>query len=197
MRQNSAKTRSIKRSTLVGAVIFVILAVLVVKVLLIQTVEFKKYQSKVLAQMTTESAIPAKRGKIYDRNGNILATNITTYRVFISPSAINTASKEDNRNYAKDIAEGLSTLFDGVKYEDVYKQASDEQYIKYLDRTIARKVDEKKAEKVRKFIAENSFETMIYLEAQSTRYYPADDLAAHAIGFTNTDGDGLYLVSRR
>ena len=192
MRQNSAKTRSIKRSTLVGAVIFVILAVLVVKVLLIQTVEFKKYQSKVLAQMTTESAIPAKRGKIYDRNGNILATNITTYRVFISPSAINTASKEDNRNYAKDIAEGLSTLLDGVKYEDVYKQASDEQYIKYLDRTIARKVDEKKAEKVRKFIAENSFETMIYLEAQSTRYYPADDLAAHAIGFTNTDGDGLY-----
>ncbi len=192
MAQSSEKTRSIKRSTLVGIVIFIVFAILVLRILLIQTVEFKKYQSRVIEQMTTESAIPAKRGKIYDRNGNILATNITTYRVFISPSAINQASKEDGVDYGKGIAEGLSSLIEGVKYEDVYKQATDAQYIKYLDRTIARKVDEKKAEKIRKFIAENSLETMIYLEAQSTRYYPGDELAAHAIGFTNTDGDGLY-----
>lgn len=192
MRESSEKTRSIKRSTLVGIVIFFVFAILVIRILLIQTVEFKKYQSRVIEQMTTESAIPAKRGKIYDRNGNILATNITTYRVFISPSAINSASKEDGVDYAEKIATGLSTLLDGVKYEDVYKQSTDAQYIKYLDRTIARKVDEKKADQIRKFIAENSYETMIYLEAQSTRYYPADELAAHAIGFTNTDGDGLY-----
>ena len=192
MKESSAKTRSIKRSTLVGILIFVIFGVLLVKILLIQTVEFKKYQSKVIEQMTTESTIPAKRGKIYDKNGNILATNITTYRVFISPSAINKASKEDNVNYADGIAKGLSSLLPDVKYEDVYKQASDEQYIKYLDRTIARKVSEQKAVQIRKLISENSYETMIYLEAQSTRYYPASSLASHTIGFTNTDGDGLY-----
>ena len=33
---------------------------------------------------------------------------------------------------------------------------------------------------------------MIYLEAQDTRYYPSDTLAAHIIGFTNSDGEGLY-----
>ena len=192
MKESSEKTRSIKRSTLVGFLIFAIFAILLVKVLLIQTVEFEKYQSRVIEQMTTESSIPAKRGKIYDRNGNILATNITTYRLFISPSAINKASKEDNKNYAEGIAKGLSTLLPDVKYEDVYKQAADERYIKYLDRTIARKVSEEKATEIRKFIGENSYETMIYLEAQSTRYYPASTLASHAIGFTNTDGDGLY-----
>ena len=192
MKVSSEKTRSIKRSTLVGIVIFAIFAILLVRILLIQTLEFKKYQTKVIEQMTTESTIPAKRGKIYDRNGNILATNITTYRVFISPSAINKASKEDNVNYADGIAKGLSSLLPNVKYEDVYKQSTDAQYIKYLDRTIARKVNEEKATQIRKFIAENSYETMIYLEAQSTRYYPASKLASHAIGFTNTDGDGLY-----
>ena len=192
MKESSAKTRSIKRSTLVGILIFVIFGVLLVKILLIQTVEFKKYQSKVIEQMTTESTIPAKRGKIYDKNGNILATNITTYRVFISPSAINKASKENNINYADGIAKGLSSLLSDVKYEDVYKQASDAKYIKYLDRTIARKVSEQKAVQIRKLISENSYETMIYLEAQSTRYYPASSLASHTIGFTNTDGDGLY-----
>jgi stage V sporulation protein D (sporulation-specific penicillin-binding protein) len=33
---------------------------------------------------------------------------------------------------------------------------------------------------------------MIYLEAQDTRHYPSDTLGAHVIGFTNTDGEGLY-----
>ena len=33
---------------------------------------------------------------------------------------------------------------------------------------------------------------MIFLEAQSTRYYPGGSLAAHIIGFTSSDGAGLY-----
>jgi stage V sporulation protein D (sporulation-specific penicillin-binding protein) len=33
---------------------------------------------------------------------------------------------------------------------------------------------------------------MIYLEAQSTRYYPGNTLAAQVIGFTGSDGNGLF-----
>ena len=190
MQDGSAKTRAIRRSTLIGIVIFAVFGVLLLRILLIQTVDFDKYQSKVIEQMTTESAVSAKRGKIYDRNGNILATNITTYRVFISPSGIKSAEEERNRKYADGIAKGLSALLENVTYEDVYKQAT--EYTEYLDRTIARKVDEESADKIRKFISDNSLETMVYLEAQSTRYYPSGSLASHAIGFTSTDGDGLY-----
>ena len=190
MQNGSEKTRAIRRSTLIGIVIFAVFGVLLIRILLIQTVDFDKYQSRVIEQMTTESAVPANRGKIYDKNGNILATNITTYRVFISPSGIKSAEEEKKAKYADGIAKGLSTLLEGVTYDEVYKQAT--QYTEYLDRTIARKVDEGTADKVRKFIAENSLETMVYLEAQSTRYYPGGSLAAHAIGFTSTDGDGLY-----
>ena len=190
MQDSSEKTRAIKRSTLIGIVIFAVFGVLLLRILLIQTLEFDKYQSRVIEQMTTESAVPANRGKIYDRNGNILATNITTYRVFISPSGIKAAEEENHTKYADPIAKGLSSMIEGVTYEEVYKQAT--EYTEYLDRTIARKVDEAKADEIREFISKYSLETMIYLEAQSTRYYPSGDLAAHAIGFTSADGDGLY-----
>ena len=79
MQDSSEKTRAIKRSTLIGIVIFAVFGVLLLRILLIQTLEFDKYQSRVIEQMTTESAVPANRGKIYDRNGNILATNISSF----------------------------------------------------------------------------------------------------------------------
>ena len=190
MNDGPNKTRAIKRSTLVGIFVFVLFAVLLVRILLIQTVSFEKYQSKVINQMTTESPVKANRGKIYDRNGNILATNVTTYRVFISPSAIISAQKEDKQNYVDTIAKGLSELIDEVTYDKVYEQTV--KFADKLDRTISKKVYEKKADEIRKFIAENKLEKMVFLEAQSTRYYPNDTLAAHAIGFTSSDGQGLY-----
>ena len=199
-RSNEAKTKSraisteaVRRSTWLGLAIFAVFAVLLIRILVIQTVNFDKYQSKVLNQITTESPVPADRGKIYDRNGNVLATNITTYRVFISPSGIKTAQEEreegDNTDYPALVSEGLSQLL-GVKYDEVYTQVT--EYTRYLDRTIKRKVDEETADLVREFIDEHGLETMVYLEAQSTRYYPGDTLGAHMIGFTSTDGAGLY-----
>ncbi len=194
MPDGTISTSAIKRSTIVGIVICAIFAVLLFRILIIQTVNFDKYQSKVINQMTTESPVPADRGKIYDRNGNVLATNITTYRVFISPSSIqsaqkNAAEEEKSIAYAELISNGLSELLD-VNYDDVYKQAT--QYTQYLDRTIKRKVDENTADEVSAFIEKNGLEDMVYLEAQSTRYYPGDTLGAHVIGFTSSDGAGLY-----
>ncbi len=193
MAKKMISTEAVRRSTWLGIIIFAVFAVLLGRILLIQTVDFKKYQSKVLSQMTTESPVPADRGKIYDRNGNVLATNITTYRVFISPSGIKSAQEDlaegDTTNYPHLVSEGLSEIL-GVSYDSVHKQVT--EYTKYLDRTIMRKVDEETADTVRKYIAEHDLGTMIYLEAQSTRYYPGDTLGAHIIGFTSSDGVGLY-----
>ncbi len=190
MNDGPNKTRAIKRSTLVGILIFAAFGALLLRILIIQTVSFEKYQSKVINQMTTESPVAANRGKIYDRNGNVLATNVTTYRVFISPSGISAAEKKDGKKYSDIIAKGLSELLEEVSYEKVYEQAT--KYTDKLDRTIVQKVYEEKADEIRKFIADNKFEQMIFLEAQSTRYYPNNSLAAHILGFTSSDGEGLY-----
>ena len=96
MAEGPLSTSALRRSTIVGLVIFAVFGMLLIRILIIQTVNFEKYQSKVINQITTESPVSANRGKIYDRNGNVLATNITTYRVFISPSGILNAQNEEN-----------------------------------------------------------------------------------------------------
>ena len=104
MTEGPISTRAIKRSTWVGIIIFAVFFVLMLRVLWIQTVDFEKYQYKVINQLTTQSKVVADRGKIYDRNGNILATNVTTYRVFVSPSAIAMAQSESEdsaKNYSE------------------------------------------------------------------------------------------------
>lgn len=189
----TVSSERLKRASIVLVGIIVIFVALMIRILWIQTVDFDRYLSKVIDQMTTQSSVSAERGKIYDRNGNILATNITTYRVFISPSSINSFQNEasangESVNYAESISRGLSEIL-SLDYEKVLKQTT---YTRYLDRTIAKNVIDEKADEVRRFIEDNGYHNMIYLEATSTRYYPSSTLASSVIGFTNSDGEGLY-----
>lgn len=195
MNNISISHERLKRASTVLVGILLVFSILLGRILWIQTIDFNRYLSKVIDQMTTQSSVSAERGTIYDRNGNILATNITTYRIFISPSSILTnQQKADNNgdkvNYAEHISKGLSDIL-GVSYETVLKQTT---YTKYLDRTIAKNVMDEKADKVREFIEENGYHNMIYLQATSTRYYPNGNLASSVIGFTNVDGDGIYGI---
>ena len=195
MAGGSISHERLKRSAMVLVGIIAVFIILLIRILWIQTVDFDRYLSKVIDQMTTQSSVSAERGKIYDRNGNVLATNITTYRVFISPSSINSIQAEaakngENVNYAEKISKGLSDIL-SLDYETVLKQTT---YTRYLDRTIKKNVMDEKADEVRAFIEENGFQNMIYLEATSTRYYPNSSLASAVIGFTNSDGDGLYGI---
>ena len=193
MNSQSISHERLKRATTVLVGIILVFSILLGRIFWIQTVDFDKYLSNVMDQITTQSAVSAERGTIYDRNGNILATNITTYRIFISPSSILSSQQKAERNgesvkYAEHISSGLSEILN-VDYDAVYKQTT---YTKYLDRTIAKNVPDEKADKVRSFINENGYHNMIYLEATSTRYYPNNELASSVIGFTNSDGDGIY-----
>ena len=195
MSEGIISTKAIKRSTWLGIIIFVGFVVLLLRILFIQTFQFKEYQDRVLSQITTETPIEAKRGSIYDRNGNVLATTVQTYRLFISPSSIkkamNDRAEDDTTDYEDLVASGLEELV-GADYDNVREQI--DNFSDKLDRTIQRKVDKETANKIRKYINEHKLQTMIYLEAQDTRYYPNGSLAAHVLGFTNTDGEGLYGI---
>ncbi|MBQ7379822.1 MAG: PASTA domain-containing protein [Clostridia bacterium] len=162
---------------------------LLLRILILQTVEYEKYQAKVISQITTETTIEADRGAIYDANGILLAGNVTTYRVFIAPRTIKEQTNETGVDYADMISHGLSELLEDVTYEDVHYQTTKTHY---LDRTIARKVTSDVAKQIRELIKENGLEDMVHLEATATRYYPYDSLAAHTLGFTNSDGVGIY-----
>lgn len=201
MQRDPINAETKRRGGVLFITIVVIFSFLLLRVLLYQTVDFDRYREKVLLQKTTETVLTAERGTIYDRNGKVLATNTTTYRVFISPNGILQAQKamdklkdsggvkeEDYLRYASLIATRLSEIL-AVEESYVLKQT---EMTHYLDRTIKKEVHEEDAYKVRELIAEYALEDMLYLEATSTRYYPYASLAAQTLGFTGGDGSGLY-----
>ncbi|MBQ2730013.1 MAG: PASTA domain-containing protein [Clostridia bacterium] len=88
------------------------------------------------------------------------------------------------------LEETLSESF-GVKYSEVMEKAAKEGR-RYEE--IAKELDEETAQKIREFIDKYGLKTQIYLRADSIRYYPYDNLASHVVGFTNSDGIGVYGI---
>ncbi len=154
----------------------------------LQIVGYETYQRKVIEQITVGSSLAAERGTIYDSHGNVLATNQTVWRIYISPVDIKKASKRKSKPYDDIVAKGLSEIL-AVDYEDIYEKA---QKSAYLDQTVKRNVNEETAKKVLLFAKENGLSSMIHAEAGTTRYYPYGTLAAHTIGFTGSDNNGLF-----
>ncbi len=153
-----------------------------------QVFGYQSYQSKVLRQITVGSSLSAERGEILDRNGVVLATNQTVWRIYLSPVDIQKARKKDGKDYAAIIAEGLGELL-GLDKEELFKKASASAY---LDQTVLKKANKETTEAVMRFVKENGLSSMVHAEAGSKRYYPFSSLAAHTIGFTGSDNQGLF-----
>ncbi len=194
MEGSTPSTKVLKRAGVVGAVLAALFVLLAMRILVLQLQHYDEYEQRVIDQMTQESTVSADRGEIYDRNGILLATNITTYRLLIDPAAIMRRSEADGVNYADIIAKGISEVSElDLTYDYVIKQS---EYTKYRDRTLKRHVMEDTADVIRAFLKEKDLDDkgLVYLQATSKRYYPYGSLACHVLGFTSGDGDGLYGI---
>ncbi len=179
--------KTLKRATLITIAFLLIFGMLSARIFAIQFFGFEKYQKKVLDQMTTESPVRAARGEILDAAGRVLATNKTVYRVSIFPNVI--AKAENTEKIVELIATGLSERLQGVKKEDVLEHIGHKTS---LERTVARSIDVETAGKILDFIKQNELSDMVSVDAVNARYYPYGTLASHVLGFTGSDGQGLY-----
>ncbi len=192
MKRRNNGTDMTRSAGILCIVITAVFALLSIRILIYQTFKHDEYSAKVLDQLTQEAKVSADRGNIYDRNGVLLATNITTYRLLIDPAVIDRVSSEDEVNYTEIIARGLSEIPElELEYDFICQQAA---YTKYRDRTLKRHVMEDVADKVRQFLKDAKIESegFVFLQATSKRYYPYENLASHVLGFTNSDGEGIY-----
>ncbi len=198
MQSTKISTKLTIRAFFALAVVALAFLVLIIRILCLQTLDFDYYQGKVLDQLTTESTILSDRGNIYDKNGILLATNKTAYRIFIAPKTIHdemdeAAKSEDTEDdYRLDldvkIARGLSELL-GIDYDKIFEMTTK---TKSLDATVLREATQAQADEVLGLISELKVSNCIYVEPMSVRYYSYGDLATHALGFTGRDGNGLY-----
>lgn len=179
--------KTLKRATIITVSLFLVFVLLCARIFAIQFFGFEKYQKKVLDQMTTESPVRAARGEILDAAGRVLATNKTVYRVSLFPNVI--AKAENADKIADLIAEGLSKRLPEVSKDDVLAHIGHKTA---LERTVARSIDAGTATEILDFIKENELSDMISVDAVNARYYPYGTLASHVLGFTGSDGQGLY-----
>ncbi|MCI8387316.1 MAG: PASTA domain-containing protein [Clostridiales bacterium] len=199
----------------VRAIIFVVVIILffcalIGRLFVLQVIKFDYYQSIVIDQLTRETNTTPNRGKIYDTNMNLLATNTTVYRVFISPydiaggkeafadidddaiEAVMAMKAEEmpQNEYAILIANKCAELL-GVDYDTVMEKA---QKVRRRDETIKKNVDPETAAELMKFVQDNGLTNMLNFSAELKRYYCYNELASHVLGFTNSDGNGVYGV---
>ena len=185
---NLTKHRSIRRATLVLCSLAIIACFLLFNVFRLDYFLYDYYKSKAFDQITTTSTMKAERGNIYDSNMNILATTKTAWRIFVSTREIKSRTKQDKLDYAEIISNGISEIL-SLDERTIYKKISNSNL---LDVTIKKSANEEEYNAVVRFARDNGIEDLILTEAQTSRYYPCGTLAAHVLGFTGSDNQGLY-----
>ena len=182
------KLRTKKRAFVVSVCFFTFAAFLIANVFSLSVIKYQYYKEKAFDQLTTISPLRAERGNIYDSNMNVLATTETCWRIFISTREIRSKIKEDGINYDEIIAGGLSEIL-GLDRDKLLKKI---QNTTVLDVTVKNAATEEEYKKVLAFSKESGVLDLIGLEAQSSRVYPMGTTAAHVLGFTGSDNQGLY-----
>ncbi len=183
----SLSRTTLRRSGVMLLALLLGMALLLVRIFAIQVFDFERYQQKVLDQLTTESPVRAARGQILDASGRVLAENRTVYRVSIFPNVI--AKSENSGAVGELIATGLCEAIAGLKIDTVKDHIS---HTTALERTVIRSIEAESAQKVLSFIKKNKLYDMVSVDAVTERYYPYGSLASHVLGFTGSDGQGLY-----
>ncbi len=176
-----------KRSLAITLCFTLLLVALCVRVGYLQFVEGAMYQQMATNQQTKTRVITAKRGTIYDRNGNTLAVSATVYRISINPRDIKNDEnhKTDVEAHQKYVAQKLAEILE-LDYQTVYKKVMETNAYQ----EIKRKVEDDVVDVLQAWIdSEDIFG--VYIDEDAKRYYPNNSLAAHIIGFTGTDDQGL------
>ncbi len=153
-----------------------------------QIFSYRRYQDKVIDQITTTSSLRAMRGNIYDKNGNVLAENKTEWRIFLSPVDIYEATKQTGEDQAARVAAILSPIL-SLDYDVVYRRASNRSVI---DETLVKRADEALYRTTIAAIEEHCLGDMVHTEAFYSRYYPQNELLCQVLGFTGSDNQGLF-----
>lgn len=162
----------IKIAFLIMLLLFVFI---ILRVFYIQVFDYKKLNEYASDLWSRDLPIEANRGLILDRNGVVLADNLTTTSLVLIPNQI-----KDKGKATKFLAEILNVSYEEMK-KHVYKRTSIERVHpegRRLSYDIAEKISNLKLDGV-------------YLVKEAKRYYPYGNLLSHSLGYVGIDNQGL------
>ena len=148
-----------------------------------------QYQKRVLSQQQYSStSIPYRRGDIVDARGTRLATSEKVYNLIVDAKVMNT-EVSGKKPYLEPTLDALGQYFDldmAVIRQHVTTNTTSSWYV------AAKRLNYDEISGFKEAQQENSNIKGIWFEEEYKRIYPYGSLAADAIGFTSTDGQGSY-----
>lgn len=156
----------------------------VLRLTYLTTVQSSELQGSAVDLQLADTTVSAKRGTIYDANGNVLAESASVWQVVMSPVNF----KNDKQRQAA--AKGLSEIFD-LEYNDVLDDTKQQSHYVVVKRRIESDEREKVLELIDTLKKDYSCSGVIQLLDDYKRYYPKNSLASSVIGFTGSDDQGL------
>lgn len=152
-----------------------LLSLVVIRVFYIQVFQYKKLNGLAGDLWSRNLEIEADRGKILDRNGVVLADNLTTTSLVLIPNQITNKAKA-----VYELAKILGVSYDEMK-KHVYKKTSIERV-----HPEGRRLSYEVAEKISSLELDG-----VYLVKEAKRYYPYKELLSHTLGYVGIDNQGL------
>lgn len=142
----------------------------------IQVIDAEQFRGLAAAQSQRELTLSARRGKLYDREGEPLAMSLSAATIYANPRHLREGGG-DARLVASQLAPllGRSTA---ALTDDLTRDAG----FVYLARQLPRRVGEQ--------VSDMRLPGVGVLE-EPRRVYPSDGLASQVVGFAGIDGNGL------
>ncbi len=159
------------RSKFTLFLLFAAFVALGVRAFWLQAVSTDFLQKKGEARYARTLETPAVRGKILDRNGEVMASSLPVKAIWAIPEAVDADQDKLRR---------LAQLLD-MPFADLKKKLDSDRTFVYLKRQVEPEVADK--------IAELEL-SGIHTKKEYKRYYPAGHIAAHVLGFTNVEDKG-------
>ena len=164
------------RSRTVGLLLMLAFAALVGRSFYLQVVNNDFLQEKGESRYLRDLEISASRGKITDRNGDMLAVSTPMKTIWAIPGDARTMSGEQKKQ--------LATLLDMSTRDLDAKIAPDKTFV-----FVKRQVPPETAERIAALKLPG-----VHQEKEYRRYDPTGDMTAHIVGFTGVDDKGLEGV---
>ena len=171
MFQNTYKSRI----TIIFIVVFLLFVLIIGRIFFIQVIDYKKLNDLANDLWSRNLPIGADRGLITDRNGVVLAENITTTSLVVVPNQI-----KDKETTARKLSEILNT-----NYKDMLAHLTKKTSIERIHPE-GRKLSFDIADKINSLNFDG-----VYLLKESKRNYPYKNLLSHVLGYVGIDNQGL------
>jgi cell division protein FtsI (penicillin-binding protein 3) len=155
-----------------------LLAIVAGQLVRIQVIDGPRYAAEATEQRTREITLPARRGGVFDRQGEPLAVTLDARSVYANPRVVADRAS---------VATALERVLGGDAKTYEAKLAKDASFV-YL----ARKVDPDVADAVASLGV-----TGVDSHEDWRRVYPSNELACQSLGFVGVDDEGLAGLELR